>query len=214
MSEEVRTTNEKTGGQKGTKIERYDLVPAEPLRQWAELYGKGASKYADRNWELGYDWSLSFAALNRHLWAFWAGENQIPQTPEGVDDDPTAGTNHLVAVMWHAAAMLEWMDTHPELDNRPNRVPQELTIKPDSKVENSLHYHEMKVVNAIRRGQPGLEREPESSLSRTEFLHARDQGLVCKKKRKKNKKKDKKAQDSLTSFLSPEEVLANGESNA
>ena len=97
-----------TGAQKAGNLERYDLIPAEPLRMLAEHYGRGAKKYADRNWEKGYDWGLSFAALNRHLWQFWAGE----------DVDPETGSLHITAVAWHAFALAEYMDTHPEFDNR------------------------------------------------------------------------------------------------
>lgn len=106
---EIRSVNAVTGAEKGTKLARYDLIPAEPLRLLAEHYGRGARKYADRNWEKGYEWSKSFAALCRHLWAFWAGE----------DIDAETGSPHLVAVAWHALAMLEYTRTHPELDDRP-----------------------------------------------------------------------------------------------
>lgn len=74
-------------------------------------------KYAPRNWQKGYAWSLSFAAMQRHAWAFWSGEDIIPQNAAG--DDPTAGVPHLTAVAWHAFALLEWMTTHTELDDRP-----------------------------------------------------------------------------------------------
>lgn len=106
---EVRVTSE-TGGQKGQKEARYDLLPAVPLRTVAELFGKGAQKYEERNWERGYEWSLSFAALNRHLWQFWNGE----------DIDEELGKPHLAAVIFHALALLEFSTTHPEFDNRPN----------------------------------------------------------------------------------------------
>lgn len=125
---EVRTTNETTGGEKGTKIEQYALIPVEPLRQLAEMCGRGAQKYAPRNWERGYEWSKSYSALQRHANAFWSGEDEIPQTPEGVDDDPTAGVHHLIAVAWHALAMVEWKQTHPELDDRPNGLPEKNRI--------------------------------------------------------------------------------------
>ena len=105
---EVRVTSE-TGGQKGSKLARFDLIPVGPLTTLAELYGKGAEKYADRNWERGYDWSLSYAALQRHLTAFWGGQ----------DNDPEHGLPHLASVAWHAFAMMEWANTHPEFDNRP-----------------------------------------------------------------------------------------------
>jgi len=107
---EVRTTS-RTGGQKGTKPQRYDLIPAAPLRTLAELYGRGAEKYEPRNWERGYEWSKSFAALNRHLWQFWSGQD--------VDDE--TGLPHLASVAWHAFALLEFMDRHPDFDDRPTR---------------------------------------------------------------------------------------------
>lgn len=107
---EVRVTSS-TGGEKGSKLARYDLIPAEPLLHLAELYGKGAEKYDDNNWRRGYDWSLSFAALNRHLWQFWSGE----------DIDPEMGKPHMASVAWHAFALLEFMEAHPEFDNRPKR---------------------------------------------------------------------------------------------
>ncbi len=107
---DVMTYTSPTGGQKESKPARYELIPAEPLRQLAELMGKGAQKYSDHNWRLGYAWSLSFAALNRHLWAFWNGE----------DNDPENGSPHLAAVAHHAFALLEFMTTHPDFDDRPN----------------------------------------------------------------------------------------------
>lgn len=112
QSGEVRITNPTTGGEKGQKLARYDLIPANPLRQLAEHYGKGARKYSERNWERGYDWSLNFAALMRHAWAWWDRE----------DVDEETGSNHMVAVVWHAFALLEFHNTHPELDDRPGRT--------------------------------------------------------------------------------------------
>lgn len=106
---EVRVTNATTGGQKGQKLARYDLVPSGPLWQLAELYGRGAAKYEDRNWEKGYNWSLSYAALNRHLHLFWQGE----------DTDKETGCAHLASVVFHAFALLQFGVTHPELDDRP-----------------------------------------------------------------------------------------------
>lgn len=81
------------------------------------MYGRGAQKYAPRNWEKGYDWSLSYSALQRHLNAFWGGEDLIQQNEAG--DDPTAGVPHLTAAAWHTFALLDWSQTHPELDDRP-----------------------------------------------------------------------------------------------
>lgn len=101
-----------TGAEKGSKLERYDLIPAEPLRLLARHYGRGAEKYAERNWERGYGWHLSYAALNRHLWAFWNGE--------GTDEE--TGSPHMVAVAWHAFALLEFAHKHPDFDTRPSAL--------------------------------------------------------------------------------------------
>ena len=109
MTDEVRTVNQATGGEKGQKLARFDLVPVLPLTQLAEHYGRGAEKYADRNWERGTDWSLNYAALLRHVTEWWSGENVDSET----------GSHHLVAVAWHAFALLEFAQTHPELDDRP-----------------------------------------------------------------------------------------------
>lgn len=105
---EVRVTSS-TGGQKGSKPQRYDLIPAGPLRTLAELYGRGALKYDDDNWRKGYSWRLSFAALNRHLWQFWDGQ----------DYDEETGLPHLASVAWHAFTLLSFMEEHREFDDRP-----------------------------------------------------------------------------------------------
>ncbi|QAU07008.1 hypothetical protein SEA_APHELION_144 [Gordonia phage Aphelion] len=101
-----------TGGKKQKKLARYDLIPAGPLLELAELYGRGAAKYADRNWENGYDWSLSFSALQRHAWQFWDGENFDEET----------GAAHLASVAWHALALLQFMQQqkYAQFDDRPH----------------------------------------------------------------------------------------------
>jgi hypothetical protein len=107
MPDEVRSVST-TGGEKGTKLARYDLLPVGPLRQVAEHYGKGASKYADHNWRRGYEWSKSYAALMRHATQFWSGE----------DIDEETGSHHMAAVAFHALALLEYAESHPDFDDR------------------------------------------------------------------------------------------------
>lgn len=110
--EEVRVTS-KTGGQKGTKLAKFSLIPTSALTALAERYGYGAQKYSLRNWEKGYDWSLSYDSLQRHLNSFWEGEDYDPEFPNSL---------HLSAVLFHAAALVHF-STHPELyaefDDRP-----------------------------------------------------------------------------------------------
>lgn len=107
---ETRYTDPATGGQKGEKLARFDLLPPDILWELAEHYGKGARKYADRNMEKGYPWSKSYAACQRHLNAFWNGE----------DVDAETGSLHLISAAWHCITMA-WFYRHGAgEDNRPN----------------------------------------------------------------------------------------------
>ena len=94
---EYRTTDPVTGGQKGTKLARFDLIPPEALWELAEVYGRGAQKYADRNWEKGYKWGLSVAALLRHLFTWLMGSKR--------DED---GNHHLLQIAWHTFTLFTY----------------------------------------------------------------------------------------------------------
>lgn len=99
-SAEQTVEDPETGGRKGQKLARFDMIPSDVLWELAEHYGKGESKYPSDetglpNWQRGYDWRLSVAALQRHLHSFLQGE----------DEDPETGSSHLTAVMWHAIAL-------------------------------------------------------------------------------------------------------------
>ena len=112
MTDEVRVTDPVTGGQKGSKLPRFSLIPADFLWALAEHYGRGSLKYDDRNWEKGYQWSLSVDALHRHLAQWLCGE----------DNDAETGSSHLVAVAWHVIA-LWWFHRHQRgTDNVRTRV--------------------------------------------------------------------------------------------
>ena len=87
---------------------RFDLIPAEWETALAEVLTRGAAKYAERNWEKGMSWSRCYAAVRRHLNAFWRGE----------DIDKESGLNHLAHAAWGCLAILHFYKTHPELDDR------------------------------------------------------------------------------------------------
>lgn len=106
---ETRVVDSLTGGEKGSKLSRFDLLPWDAIWALAEHYGRGAEKYADRNWEKGYRWGLSHAALHRHLAAWWNGE----------DIDAETGSNHMLAVAWHALALWWWQAHAKGTDDRP-----------------------------------------------------------------------------------------------
>lgn len=117
MSKEIRITDPNTGGQKGSKPERYDLIPWNALSIIACVYHYGAQKYEDptvgpHNWRRGYAWSLSFAALLRHLTAWWEGE----------DVDPESGHSHLAHAGWHILTLIWFTLTNKGTDDRPNKI--------------------------------------------------------------------------------------------
>ena len=87
---------------------RFDLFPVKPLFKVAEVYTIGAKKYDDRNWERGIKWGRIFAAMLRHAWNWWRGEKL----------DPEDGQHHLASVVWCALTLMEYEETHPELDDR------------------------------------------------------------------------------------------------
>lgn len=96
-----------TGGEKGSKLARFDMIPPDILWELAEHYGAGERKYPsdpvthEANWQKGYAWSLSVAALQRHL----------SQWLQGEDFDDETWSSHLIAVVWHAMA-LRWWQLH------------------------------------------------------------------------------------------------------
>jgi hypothetical protein len=107
---EVTIVDEKTGGKKGQKLARFDLIPAHALEEIACVYGRGAQKYSDDNWRKGYSWRLSFGALMRHAWAFWRGEER-----------DELGNHHLACVAWHCFTMMTFERFGLGTDDRPDK---------------------------------------------------------------------------------------------
>lgn len=82
---------------------RLDLYPPEALIGTSEVLTFGALKYAANNFRLGILYSRVFAALLRHLLAWWMGEEL----------DPESGKPHLD----HAGCCIAFLQTyirHPE----------------------------------------------------------------------------------------------------
>lgn len=93
---EVRVIDPNTGGQKGQKPERFELLPAAALQEIARVYAFGAKKYADHNWAKGYDWGLSIGALERHVAEF----------KKCNDLDNESGLHHLAHAAFHCLTLI------------------------------------------------------------------------------------------------------------
>lgn len=88
---------------------RFDLLPPHALEQVVEIFTFGATKYGDRNWELGMDWARLFGAMSRHTWAWYRGE----------DTDSESGKSHLAHAVCCLLMLLEYAHTKKGRDNRP-----------------------------------------------------------------------------------------------
>lgn len=96
VSTENRITDPVTGGQKGQKRCQLGALDPDALSWVGSVAGYGSEKYARYNFAKGYAWSLSYDALQRHLMAFWNGENL----------DPESHLPHLAHACWHCLALM------------------------------------------------------------------------------------------------------------
>lgn len=86
-----------------------DLLPVDALETVAEVLRLGREKYGARNWEAGMAWSRLYAALLRHLWSWWSGQ----------DRDPESGQPHLAHVACCALFLLSYALRRAGADDRP-----------------------------------------------------------------------------------------------
>lgn len=72
---------------------RYDLIEPKLLKRWAELMGRGAEKYGERNWEL----ASSMEEMNRFKASSW---RHFVSWANGWDADE----DHAAAILFNVAA--------------------------------------------------------------------------------------------------------------
>lgn len=85
------------------------LISGTALNILAAVLQFGAKKYAPRNWELGMDWSRVWDAAQRHLWAWWQGES----------NDPETGLSHLGHAFCCIMFLVHYEATQTGRDDRP-----------------------------------------------------------------------------------------------
>lgn len=88
---------------------RLDLIPPEMTLAIGRVLTMGAEKYGDRNWEKGFDWSRSIAALKRHLTAWECRQ----------DNDVESGYCHLDHVLCNVAFLIAFYERGVGNDDRP-----------------------------------------------------------------------------------------------
>lgn len=90
---------------------RYDLIPPELLEEVAEVLTFGAAKYDAHNWARGAEYSRYYSACQRHLWAWWGGE----------DRDPETGLSHLAHAVCCVAFLMAYEERRLGTDDRWER---------------------------------------------------------------------------------------------
>lgn len=84
------------------------LLSNAALIKIAQVMTFGKKKYSAHNWRGGFTWSRPLAAAARHLYAYIGGE----------DKDPETGISHLAHACCCLFMVLEFEETHKELDDR------------------------------------------------------------------------------------------------
>jgi len=79
-----------------------------PMVEVAKVFTMGAKKYGDDNWRSGLQWMRCIGAIMRHLSAWVLGET----------NDRESGISHLAHAVVNLLFLLEYQQTHPEMDNR------------------------------------------------------------------------------------------------
>lgn len=84
------------------------LLSSIALNKIGQVMTFGKKKYSAHNWRGGIAWSRVLSAAMRHLIAYIGGE----------DKDPETGLSHLAHLGCCVMFLLEFEETHRELDDR------------------------------------------------------------------------------------------------
>jgi Domain of unknown function (DUF5664) len=114
MTEVNNTDLEKGGVKYDIGKLPWHLLPGDALEEVVKVLDFGARKYRERNWEVGMKWSRCFGACMRHMWAYWKGE----------DNDPETGLSHLAHAMCCVMFLLSYHLRKVGTDDRPKGIVQ------------------------------------------------------------------------------------------
>lgn len=110
----VRDTREGKG--------RYDLITPFGLKRIADVYERGARKYADRNWEKGAPFGRFLDSALRHIQQYMMGKT---------DED------HLAQAAWNLLCIMHFEELgRTDLDDRPKWEREVKTWEPDPMTGN------------------------------------------------------------------------------
>lgn len=136
-----RIVENASGGAKGEKLANFAKIPPDALWATAERFGIGTAKYDNierdgtgpkgSNWAKGLPWSSLYNGLDRHLKAFWGGEDvDLQVLDDGIGEllgisikDMNGGELHMAAAAWHALCLLHYVLNYEEFKEFDDRSP-------------------------------------------------------------------------------------------
>ena len=87
----------------------YSQIPLHLLEDTARVLMYGEKKYAKFNWLKGMDWSIPYDSMQRHMIAWYKGE----------ENDSESGLPHLAHAICNLLMLTAYRDIYPEGDDRP-----------------------------------------------------------------------------------------------
>lgn len=93
---------------------KWGLLSWPALAELVKVLEFGAKKYASWNWSNGLSWSECFESLQRHLTAWYTGE----------DKDPETGLSHMAHVFCNAMFLMHFIIFRTGTDDRPVALKQ------------------------------------------------------------------------------------------
>lgn len=116
--------NDGVGGTGERKLP-WALLPFDALEEVVKALQHGATKYGDRNWEKGMNWSRLLSATFRHLVAFAKGETKDPET----------GLHHLAQAICNLLFLLAYVKRGIGTDD----IPSSKGISPEAWLPRAIH---------------------------------------------------------------------------
>lgn len=97
---------------------KLSLISPIAMFKLAQVMTDGEKEYDTHNWRGGFDWTRITDAALRHIEAWNAG----------MDKDPNSGRSNLAHAMACIMMLLEFEETHKELDDR-YKLSEEILLK-------------------------------------------------------------------------------------
>lgn len=114
-SKQFPTTREPEGRKNDSGKPPLSLISRRAQIEEAKVLAFGKAKYDAWNWSKGMKWSRVLDAVLRHLAAYADGEMI----------DPESGLSHLAHARCGTGFLLDYEESHPELNDLRKREPQQ-----------------------------------------------------------------------------------------